>query len=389
MAATAGQQPAMADRQIQVAGEVRDGSSLLSSRLTTDFTHPFEAQDTDLYHILGVPEDSEPDQIKWAYRRLLLQYHPDKNKEAPAWVFQKLTHAKDVLLDPQRRGAYDRGEFEQTGEERGCAVDVTKYDTTSLEESIDHFFEQHKVDFANDYKVRSYYFENPGDFRWTNDVKRMWSDPKSYFCLGLPDREKDCTVEFWAGNDPCNEQRVHLYFDRILRDWLDKNEHLFRRREHPLLGVSATPRAVGQELAATTLLTGEGAIILSGTNMDPISASFLLACKDERERMSEKFDIKREDMDLVAQGLNWEAVLKCAILRRELLLEEKLFEADVWIPSTKKECREIVEEQVYRKIHSIQLKDDGDATLERLLNGIDMSTYVKRKVQKGVKLIFF
>ena len=129
MAATAGQQPAMADRQIQVAGEVRDGSSLLSSRPTTDFTHPFQEHETNLYSMLGVPEDSEHDQIKGAYKRLLLQYHPDKNKEAPVWVYQKITHARDVLLDPKRREAYDRGEIEQTRGERGSAADVTQYAT--------------------------------------------------------------------------------------------------------------------------------------------------------------------------------------------------------------------------------------------------------------------
>ena len=79
MAATAGQQPGL---QIQVAGEVRDGSSLLSSHPTTNFTPPFQEHETNLYSMLGVPKDSEPEQIKWAYRRLLLQYHPDKNDKA-------------------------------------------------------------------------------------------------------------------------------------------------------------------------------------------------------------------------------------------------------------------------------------------------------------------
>eukprot|EP01048_Picozoa_sp_COSAG05_P023800 COSAG05_NODE_5307_length_1210_cov_1.373537_1_plen_78_part_10 len=73
--------------QIQVAGVVRDGGAELSSlHPTTDFTPPFQEHETNLYSMLGVPEDSEHDQIKWAYRRLLLRYHPDKNKEAPVWV---------------------------------------------------------------------------------------------------------------------------------------------------------------------------------------------------------------------------------------------------------------------------------------------------------------
>ena len=100
MAATAGQQPGL---QIQVAGEVRDGSSLLSLHPTTDFTPPFQEHETNLYSMLGVPEDSEPEQIKWAYRRLLLQYHPDNcmvriiNKVSPLewtlicrWTFARI-----------------------------------------------------------------------------------------------------------------------------------------------------------------------------------------------------------------------------------------------------------------------------------------------------------
>eukprot|EP01048_Picozoa_sp_COSAG05_P018803 COSAG05_NODE_2819_length_2606_cov_3.957320_1_plen_818_part_00 len=220
---------------------------------------------------------------------------------------------------------------------------------------------------------------------------RMCRDPKSYF-LGLPHRETDCTVKFWADEDdeadePCSEERVHLHFDRILRDWLAKNQPLFWRSNHPLLRGSAT-QAVGHELAATTLLPGGGAMILSQTEMNPISASFLLACENESQRMSEKFDIKPEDMASVAQNLNHMAVLRCAILRRELLLEEKRFEVDVWIPSTKKEVREIVEEQLYRKIQFIQLEEDGDAKLERLLQGLDKRTYVKREVQARVEGMF-
>ena len=84
----------MADRQIEVAGEVKDASD--QPVLAGGFTPPFEAHETDLYHILGVPADYEPDQIKWAYRRLLLQYHPDKNTQ--------LTRTSDLPPGGQPRG---------------------------------------------------------------------------------------------------------------------------------------------------------------------------------------------------------------------------------------------------------------------------------------------
>ena len=64
----------------------------------------------DYYDILGVGREADADAIKKAYRRLAVQYHPDKNggsKEAEE-KFKEATEAYEVLRDPQKRGAYDR-----------------------------------------------------------------------------------------------------------------------------------------------------------------------------------------------------------------------------------------------------------------------------------------
>ncbi|HEX6589456.1 MAG TPA: molecular chaperone DnaJ [Longimicrobiales bacterium] len=64
----------------------------------------------DYYELLGVPRDADADAIKKAYRRLAIQYHPDKNggsKEAEE-KFKEATEAYEVLRDPQKRAAYDR-----------------------------------------------------------------------------------------------------------------------------------------------------------------------------------------------------------------------------------------------------------------------------------------
>ncbi|MBW7887410.1 MAG: molecular chaperone DnaJ [Bacteroidetes bacterium] len=63
----------------------------------------------DYYEILGIPKNSSVDDIKKAYRKLALQYHPDRNpnnKEAEE-KFKEATEAYEVLSDQQKRQRYD------------------------------------------------------------------------------------------------------------------------------------------------------------------------------------------------------------------------------------------------------------------------------------------
>ncbi|HEX9165034.1 MAG TPA: molecular chaperone DnaJ, partial [Gemmatimonadales bacterium] len=63
----------------------------------------------DFYDVLGVPRDASEDELKKAYRRMAMQYHPDRNKEPEAEAqFKEVAEAYEVLRDPQKRAAYDR-----------------------------------------------------------------------------------------------------------------------------------------------------------------------------------------------------------------------------------------------------------------------------------------
>lgn len=69
----------------------------------------------DYYKILGVERDATADEIKKAYRKLAVKYHPDRNpdnvKEAEE-KFKELSEAFEVLSDPNKRAAYDRYGYE-------------------------------------------------------------------------------------------------------------------------------------------------------------------------------------------------------------------------------------------------------------------------------------
>jgi DnaJ-class molecular chaperone len=74
----------------------------------------------DPYSILGVSKGADEKAIKSAYRKLAKELHPDKNKDNPkaSERFSDVTRAYDLLSDPQKRAAFDRGEIDDNGQPR-------------------------------------------------------------------------------------------------------------------------------------------------------------------------------------------------------------------------------------------------------------------------------
>lgn len=64
----------------------------------------------DYYEVLGVAKSASPEEIKSAYRKLALQYHPDRNPDNPEAdnLFKEATESYEVLSDAQKRARYDQ-----------------------------------------------------------------------------------------------------------------------------------------------------------------------------------------------------------------------------------------------------------------------------------------
>ena len=91
---------------------------------------------SDFYQLLGVPRDASDADIKKAYRKVAMQYHPDRNSAPDAEErFKACTEAYEVLRDPEKRAAYDR--WGRAGVGRGAGG--FSYEHVDLAEALSIF----------------------------------------------------------------------------------------------------------------------------------------------------------------------------------------------------------------------------------------------------------
>jgi len=80
-------------------------------------------KDTKLYDVLGISPSANENEIRKAYRKLALQYHPDKNPNTGD-KFKEISHAYEVLSDSHKRDSYDKYGEEGGGDEGFSPEDI-------------------------------------------------------------------------------------------------------------------------------------------------------------------------------------------------------------------------------------------------------------------------
>lgn len=98
----------------------------------------------DYYDILGISKGANKDEIKKAYRKMAVKYHPDKNPDDPEaeTKFKEAAEAYEVLSDDQKRSAYDRFGHAGVGGSAGG------YQSSSVEDIFSQFSDIFGSDFG-------------------------------------------------------------------------------------------------------------------------------------------------------------------------------------------------------------------------------------------------
>lgn len=155
----------------------------------------------DYYEVLGVDKNASEDELKKAYRKLAMKYHPDRNKgdEEAEKKFKEASEAYDVLREPEKRKRYDQ--FGHSGLNGGGFGGASDFGGANFEDIFSHFSDIFGGDIFGGGGAR-------GQSRRQRGTGRPGSDMKLRVSLTLEEiaegTEKTLKVKKYIQCDACN-----------------------------------------------------------------------------------------------------------------------------------------------------------------------------------------
>jgi len=122
-------------------GRLRADNQRITLTFHKIFDHSAADLDKDLYASLGLPDDADEGAIKKAYRKLSIQYHPDKNPdEASRAKFADVRDAYEILNDPDKKILYDTGGMEAVHKASKGEIEKVPDHKASYEVSLEDLY---------------------------------------------------------------------------------------------------------------------------------------------------------------------------------------------------------------------------------------------------------
>merc|ERR1712154_119401 len=124
--------------------------------------HPNSKMGKDYYKVLGVAKGASDDEIKKAYRKMALKYHPDKNKSPGAEEkFKEIAEAYEVLSDPKKREIYDKFGEDGLKQGSGCGGGAQEPGFSSYSFHGD-LHETFRMFFGDENPFANFFFQSGG-----------------------------------------------------------------------------------------------------------------------------------------------------------------------------------------------------------------------------------
>jgi hypothetical protein len=169
------------------------------------FNNNTKMSNKDFYNILGIDKNASTNDIKKAYYKLAMKYHPDKNPNNPKEAeekFKQVTEAYEILSDPEKKKKYDNGEFDQP--------QFFHQQSSSNQYGQQQFpFQHYSFDHANNIFQHFFQFEQP-QFTFFHPQFPFQSNKKSTIVDSLSIKPNTFIYTHQLSNFNYNHKMAHI-----------------------------------------------------------------------------------------------------------------------------------------------------------------------------------